>query len=63
MDSTIRNIPFTNCYLDDILVASEGSFTEHKNIVHKVLPKLDNKISQSIGQNVSSFKKNTVAWP
>ena len=34
MESTIGNIPFTNYYLDDILVASKGSFTNHKNIVY-----------------------------
>ena len=34
MDSTIGNIPFTIVF-DDILVASKGSFTEHKNIIHK----------------------------
>ena len=35
MDSTIvGNIPCTNCYLDDILVAFKASFSEHKNIVH-----------------------------
>ena len=42
MDSTIGKTPFTNCYLDDILVASKGSFTEHKNNVHKIFSFLDN---------------------
>ena len=32
---------FTNCYFDDILVASEGSFTDHKKIVYKILSTLD----------------------
>ena len=41
MDSTLGNIPFTNCYLDDILVASKGSFIYHKKIVHKILSTLD----------------------
>ena len=40
MDSKIGNAPFTNCYLDDILVASKGRFTEHKNILHKILSTL-----------------------
>ena len=30
MDSTIGYIPFTSCYLDDILVASKRSFIDHK---------------------------------
>ena len=34
MDSTLGNIPFINCYLDDILVASKGSFIDHKKIVY-----------------------------
>ena len=41
MDSTIGNIPCTNCYLDDILVASKGSFIDHKKIVYKSLSTLD----------------------
>ena len=28
MDSLLKNIPFTNCYIDDILVASRGSLEE-----------------------------------
>ena len=41
MDSTLGNIPYTNCYLDDILVASKGSFFDHKKIVYKILSALD----------------------
>ena len=41
MNSTMGNIPFRNCYLDDILVASKGSSTDHKNIVHKLSSILD----------------------
>ena len=41
MDSTLGNIPFTNCYLDDILVASKGNFFNHKKIVYKILSTLD----------------------
>ena len=41
MDSTLGNIPFTNCYLDDILVASKGSSIDHKKIVYKILSTLD----------------------
>ena len=42
MDSTIGHIPFTNFYLDDILLSSKGSFKEHKEIVEKILSTLDN---------------------
>ena len=41
MDSTLGSIPFTNCYLDDILIASKGTFIYHKNIVLKILSTLD----------------------
>ena len=41
MDSTLGSIPFTNCYLDDILIASKGTFLDHKNIVLKILSTLD----------------------
>ena len=41
MDSTLGNIAFTNCYLDDILMASKGTFLEQKNIVLKILSTLN----------------------
>ena len=36
MDSLMKSIPFTNCYIDDILVASRESLEEHKAIVYKL---------------------------
>ena len=44
MDSLLENIPFTNFYIDDILVASRGSLEEHKSIVYKILSVLDKNI-------------------
>ena len=41
MDSTLGSIPFTNCYLDEILIASKGTCLDHKNIVLKFLSTLD----------------------
>ena len=41
MDSTLGNNPFINSYLDEILVASKGSFNDHKKIVYKILYNLD----------------------
>ena len=41
IDSLLKNIPFTNCYIDDILVAWKGSLEEHKSIVYKILTILD----------------------
>ena len=57
MDSKIGNLIFTNCYLGDILVASKGGFTKHKNIVHKILSILDNLFLPSNNQNVNSSEK------
>ena len=41
MDSTLGSIPFTNCYLDDILISSKGTFLDHKNFVLNILSTLD----------------------
>ena len=41
MDFLLKNIPFTKCYLGDILVASKRSLEEHKSIVYKGLTILD----------------------
>ena len=35
MDSLLKDIPFTNCYIDRILIASKGSLNEHKAILSK----------------------------
>ena len=43
MDSLLKDIPFTNCYIDDILIASKGSLNEHKAILSNILNILDNK--------------------
>ena len=41
--SLLKHIPFTNCYIDDILVASRGTLEEHKEIVYEILSILDQK--------------------
>ena len=56
MDSVLKNIPLTNCYIDDILVASKGSLKEQKAIVHKILTILDkNNMGLKWGKS-ASFK-------
>ena len=37
MDSLLKGIPFTNCYIDDILVASEGTLDVQKATVQRTL--------------------------
>ena len=41
MDLYLGSISITNCYLDDILITSKGTFLDHKNIVLKTLSTLD----------------------
>ena len=43
MDSLLKKKLFTNCFIDDILVASKGSLEEHKAIVNRILTILDQK--------------------
>ena len=42
MDSTLGKNLFPNYYLGNILVASKGSFLEHRNTVYKILWISDN---------------------
>ena len=41
MDSLLKGIPFTNCYIDDKLVGTKGTVEEHKVIVQRILETLD----------------------
>ena len=61
MDSLLKNIPFTNCYIDDILVASRGSLEEHKSIVYKILPILD-KNNMAVKWGKCAFFKSDIEW-
>ena len=61
MDSLLKNIPFTNCYIDDILVASRGSLEEHKSIEYKILSILDNN-NMAVKWGKSAFFKSDFEW-
>ena len=61
MDSLLENIFFTNCYIDDILVASMGSLEEHKAIVYKILSILD-KINMAVKWRKCAFFKSEIEW-
>ena len=41
IDCTLQRIPGTICYLDDILVVSKGTLSQHPEFVHKILSRLD----------------------
>ena len=62
MDSTLGSIPFTNCYLDDILIASKGTYLDHKNVVLKILSTLGEYNFAVKRSSVSSFKKKFNSW-
>ena len=62
MDSTLGSIPFTNCYLDDSLISSKGTFLDHKNIVLKILSPLDEHNFAVKWKNANSFKKKSNGW-
>ena len=59
MDSLLKDIPFTNCYIDDILIASKGSLNEHKAILTNILNILDNKNMSVKWEKCAFFKKET----
>ena len=61
MDSTIGSIPFTNCYLDDILIASKGTFLDHKNIVLKILSTLD-EYNFAVKWSKYKFFQKEIEW-
>ena len=61
MDSTLGSIPFTNCYLDDILIASKGTFLDHKNIVLKILSTLD-EYNFAVKWSKCKFFQKEIEW-
>ena len=61
MNSLLKNNPFINCYIDDILVASRGSLEEHKSIVYKILSILD-KNNMAVKWGKCAFFKSDIEW-
>ena len=61
VDSLLKNIPFTNCYIGDILVASRGSLKEHKSIVYKILSILDEN-NMAVKWGKCAFFKSDIEW-
>ena len=61
IDSLLKSIPFLNCYIDDILVASRGSLEEHKAIVYKILTILD-KNNMAVKKGMCAFFKSETEW-
>ena len=61
MDSFMKDITFTNCYIDDILIASKGSLNEHKAILTNILNILDNK-NMAVKWEKCAFFRNEIEW-
>ena len=61
IDSLLKDIPFTNCYIDDILIASKGSLNEHKAILTKILNILDNK-NMAVKCEKCAFFQKAIEW-
>ena len=61
MDNTIQGIQGLFCFLDDILIVSKGSFTEHNEIVDEVLSMLD-KEGFALKLSKCEFSKTKLIW-
>ena len=61
MDSLLKDILFTNCYIDDILIASKGSLNEHKAILTNILNILDNK-NMAVKWEKCAFFQKEIEW-
>ena len=61
MDFLLKDIPFTNCYIDDILIASKRSLNEHKAILSKILNILNNKNMEVKWEKCAFFQKE-IEW-
>ena len=61
MDNTIQGIQGVFCFLDDILIVSKGSVTEHNETVDKVLSRLD-KEGFALKLSKCEFSKTKLVW-
>ena len=61
MDSLLKDIPFTNCYIDDIVIASKGLLNEHKAILTNILNILDNK-NMAVKWEKCAFFRKKIEW-
>ena len=61
MDSLLKDISFTNCYIDKILIASKGSLNEHKAILSNILNILDNN-NMAVKWEKCAFFHKKIEW-
>ena len=61
MDSLLKNIPLTICYIGDILIDSKGSLEKNKCTLLKILNILENRIMAAKWEK-SAFSKKNSEW-
>ena len=61
IEKTLEGINSKFEFLDDILVITKGSLSEHENELNKILEKLD-KENLAINLKKCEFGKNTIEW-
>ena len=61
MGSLLKYISSTNCYIDDILIASKGSLNDHKAMLTKILNILYNKSMAVKWEKFAIFQKK-IEW-
>ena len=61
MDSPSKGITFSNCSIDDKLVASKGTIEEHKAILQRILEALD-KNNMAMKRGKCAFFQSEIKW-
>ena len=61
MESLLNWVPFTNCYIDDILIVSKRTIKEHKAIVQRTLETLD-KYNMAVKWGKCAFFQKEIEW-
>ena len=61
MDFTLANINSAHAVLDDIIITTKGSLTDHETELNKVLTRL-NKENLAISLNIYEFAVTEITW-
>ena len=61
IDNTLMNLSNTFCFLDDILIASRGTKTEHMTLVNNCLQRLDDE-NLAISLRKCKIAQNEIEW-
>ena len=61
MDSILSEFPQAHAFIDDILITTEGSETEHISTVEKILKKIDNE-NMALKLSKCKFAQRECEW-